>query len=441
MSVREYIGARYVPVFADPIQWDSTLKYEPLTVVTNEGASYVSRRYVPEGIQLDNTDYWVLWADFNAQLQHYINVVEAFDGRIDDLEDNFPITSAQIQNNTITSEKIASHTITDANIEQKHMVLIGDSFTKTGYGLQMSDMWWRKYATIVNLIPHSYAINGMGFIQGLTTNEDFRSQIDLAIADSSFDNSKVEKLFIMGGINDCRISDINSPTNYQVRVREVLNYAASEFPNAEIILVGCNTFDKLTYEGQPSDISGSTYYHTPGEIARAMYKAAAGSNNTQFIDITSLFIGATSYFGSDADGHHPNIYGQNALLTAVMSGRANPVEGKNLEQVANEGTGTSAIRFTPNGAVLYIHVSATYAYNGTYQGARFEDTHGILQFAGIRNLTSDDGKVIGFGKNKTDISKPVLISMTSRNTTHGAVRILTPATTAQELEITIPLYL
>lgn len=91
MAVREYIGARYVPVFADPIEWDSSLIYEPLTVVKHEGASYVSRKTVPEGIQINNTDYWILWADYNAQLQHYINEVNAFDGRIDALEEALPI--------------------------------------------------------------------------------------------------------------------------------------------------------------------------------------------------------------------------------------------------------------------------------------------------------------------------------------------------------------
>ena len=91
MSVREYIGARYVPMFADPIEWDDSLIYEPLTVVKNQGASYVSRREVPEGIPLDNEDYWILWADFNAQLQHYIDIVNTFDTRIDTIEDNLPI--------------------------------------------------------------------------------------------------------------------------------------------------------------------------------------------------------------------------------------------------------------------------------------------------------------------------------------------------------------
>ena len=106
MSVREYIGARYIPMFADPIEWDITSIYEPLTVVQYQGGSYVSRREVPAGIALDNTDYWILWADFNAQLQHYIDVVNAFDGRIDNIEDKFPIDTTDIADDAITSAKI-----------------------------------------------------------------------------------------------------------------------------------------------------------------------------------------------------------------------------------------------------------------------------------------------------------------------------------------------
>lgn len=71
MTVREYIGARYVPIFADPIEWDNASSYEPLTVVTHEGGSYVSKRSVPIGIDIENTDYWLLWADYNAQLEQY----------------------------------------------------------------------------------------------------------------------------------------------------------------------------------------------------------------------------------------------------------------------------------------------------------------------------------------------------------------------------------
>ena len=103
MAVREYIGARYIPLFADPLEWDINTEYEPLTVVKNQGNSYVSRQAVPEGIQLDNIDYWVKWADYNAQLQTYINQVEAFDGRIDALEDGLPVADFD-----------SDHTVSDA---------------------------------------------------------------------------------------------------------------------------------------------------------------------------------------------------------------------------------------------------------------------------------------------------------------------------------------
>ena len=93
MSVREYIGARYVPVFADPIQWDSTLSYEPLTVVTDNGTSYVSRQSVPPGTAIDNESYWVRWADYNAQLEEYIRQVQTYSASISALNDALPIAS------------------------------------------------------------------------------------------------------------------------------------------------------------------------------------------------------------------------------------------------------------------------------------------------------------------------------------------------------------
>ena len=71
MATTQYIGARYVPVFADPIDWDNTRTYEPLMVVTYQGASYTSRQYVPAGIEITNESYWVLSANYNAQVEAY----------------------------------------------------------------------------------------------------------------------------------------------------------------------------------------------------------------------------------------------------------------------------------------------------------------------------------------------------------------------------------
>lgn len=69
MSVREFIGARYVPIIVG--EWDKTRTYEPLMVVTYQGASYTSRQYVPADIEITNENYWVLSANYNAQVEAY----------------------------------------------------------------------------------------------------------------------------------------------------------------------------------------------------------------------------------------------------------------------------------------------------------------------------------------------------------------------------------
>lgn len=71
MATKEYIGARYVPLFADPIEWDKTKTYEPLTIVYHGGNSYTSRQYVPTGIELSDESFWALTGNYNAQVEQY----------------------------------------------------------------------------------------------------------------------------------------------------------------------------------------------------------------------------------------------------------------------------------------------------------------------------------------------------------------------------------
>lgn len=71
MATKQYIGARYVPLFADPIEWDKTKTYEPLTIVYHGGNSYTSRQYVPADIELTDESYWALTGNYNAQVEQY----------------------------------------------------------------------------------------------------------------------------------------------------------------------------------------------------------------------------------------------------------------------------------------------------------------------------------------------------------------------------------
>lgn len=81
-GITQYTGLRYVPIFADPAEWNNTRTYEPLTIVLNKGNSYTSRQFVPVGVELTNTDYWLKTGDYNAQLEQYRRDVQKFNSRI-----------------------------------------------------------------------------------------------------------------------------------------------------------------------------------------------------------------------------------------------------------------------------------------------------------------------------------------------------------------------
>ena len=66
--------------------WDNANSYQYYDVVRVEGNSYIARQNVPAGIEITNTDYWILWAEPNAQYQELYNIVMTFDNRITALE-------------------------------------------------------------------------------------------------------------------------------------------------------------------------------------------------------------------------------------------------------------------------------------------------------------------------------------------------------------------
>lgn len=93
MAVTQYIGSRYVPLFADPIEWSSNNTYEPLTIVLHEGNSFTSKQAVPKGIQIANEDYWAETGNYNAQVESYRRETQrvsdslaTIEGQIEDIQ-------------------------------------------------------------------------------------------------------------------------------------------------------------------------------------------------------------------------------------------------------------------------------------------------------------------------------------------------------------------
>lgn len=87
---RQYVGARYVPVFADPIEWNNQKVYEPLTIVTYMGSSYTSRKRVPAGVLPTDNKYWACTGNYNAQVEEYRQTVVKYSEAVENLNKRNP---------------------------------------------------------------------------------------------------------------------------------------------------------------------------------------------------------------------------------------------------------------------------------------------------------------------------------------------------------------
>ena len=92
---RQYIGARYVPLFFENPRggndWLSGYQYDALTIVTYLNQSYTSKKVVPAtvGNPKDNPEYWVMTANYNAQVEQYRKDTEKAIGDVNTSEEEY----------------------------------------------------------------------------------------------------------------------------------------------------------------------------------------------------------------------------------------------------------------------------------------------------------------------------------------------------------------
>ena len=249
-GVREYVGARYVPVFANPAEWDNTRGYEPLTIVLYQGNSYTSTQYVPTGIDIKNTQFWLNTGNYNAQVEAYRKEVLAFDGRITDnaeaietTNNNLTSTASSLQNNIISvsnalqtevqtreteDQKLATR-ITALETEKDEVLLcFGDSWGKADY----SDptLWPDNLKALCCVgVMKNYCVNGAGFV---VANNTIQMQVNSAINDNSYDHNMVKYIGIVAGVND-------GTNAIGTTASTVVNNLKTAFPNAKIGVM-CN---------------------------------------------------------------------------------------------------------------------------------------------------------------------------------------------------------
>lgn len=266
MTVREYIGARYIPLFIG--EWDSDNSYEPLSVVQYLGNSYTSRQYVPVGIPITNEQYWVETGNYNSQIEAYRQEVLAYNNRIASLENKFPITANDITNGTITEAKMASNSVgysqikngaitpvklnddtikrfwaKNISIENTNMVVFGDSYTQDGIANSLNAYWPKRVAGVLNTNLFNYAIAGAGFGRDIQPISRQQENCAANMTEEQANNTSI--VICMAGCNDL-LNDIPI-ANINTGITNFMTWASNFFPYAEIYIIPFNWgFSKLT---------------------------------------------------------------------------------------------------------------------------------------------------------------------------------------------------
>ena len=213
--VKQYVGARYVPKFATPVEWAADTSYEALTIVTFNNASYTSKIQVPPtvGNPANNPKYWALTGNYNAQVEQYREETEATKNGLTQVQ-------SDIANETQARKQEDDKLQNNINAtKQKNLLLIGDSWT------QYSDQ--NLFVSLKPFFSNSYNYGVSGArIAGL------KSQITKAKSEIP-ENITITDIYIVAGTNDV-FWGIDENTNLRIEMATVCNTAKSNFPNAEV---------------------------------------------------------------------------------------------------------------------------------------------------------------------------------------------------------------
>lgn len=255
VGTRQYIGARYVPIFGrkgeDGIEWDDSAPYEPLTIVLYQGNSYTSRQYVPAGVAITDESYWAQTGNYNAQVEQYRQTVLGFDSRISAVESvGTQLRNAidEVAGALPTDDFSSSETVKDyidsaiGSIvqAQKYMIVVGDSWSNRDTHYIDNGIGWADIvAQKMNLSLVNKAISGRGWLNGQSTNQDFLSQlISVETNNPDVNPNDVAYIIAFGGINDYNAS-IGFDARYNEiieAIRAFINYANAKYPNSKIII-------------------------------------------------------------------------------------------------------------------------------------------------------------------------------------------------------------
>lgn len=314
MATRQYIGARYVPKFVG--EWDNTTAYEPLSIVLHNNASYTSKKQVPAGVLVTNTQYWVQTGSYNGFIQQIQQEVTALQEDVEELQDDIP--ALKLRTNEVTGRK---------------MLFIGDSYV--GYKVDNLKSFF-DYAG--ESLGCDYTVSyyaGMGF-----TNINNRGKfISLLQAVPAEDRASYSDIVVASGCND-----YDSVSSTKSAIQEFCQYAFANFPNAKVHIAMVGGF--TDYQTSHSQIF---------EKALPAYRAC-GQYGAHYIDNAEYIMYDAASF---RDGVHPvdsAIQRMGYMIAeGIINGACQIEEYKRFKPTPVNGTGYTITESYLPDSYTFIH--------------------------------------------------------------------------------------
>ena len=375
----QYIGARYVPKFADPVEWQTNAIYEPFTIVTRFGNSYTSKKAVPAGIDpFDNSEYWAATGNFNAQLEQYGKDVE-------DLKKNVETTladqDAAIKGQASEIERLNSNI---SALSSNYVVMIGDSYGEQNSDGDISSFYWEQIRDNLGLTDGvsfwGFFESGAGFING-----NFLKMLNRAVTATTADQkTKISKVVVCGGWND----SLYDYTDAQFRsaYNQFKSVVKSNFPNAEIVVahISWGLRDNQQDATVPQLWNSLRKYSAVGTMGGKYI------TNSEFIlhDYSDIW---------QTNGTHPNQKGQNRLarylsgaiftyscdVADYVGNSTYATNGGIASEVANVDVFTSIhndiVTINSNKIIALTLVDSTYHFDGNNEWNAFQLTNRFLE--------------------------------------------------------------
>ena len=350
MATNQYIGARYVPVFADPAEWNNTRTYEPLTIVMHNGNSYTSAQYVPKGIDISNEEFWKLTGNYNAQVEQYRKEVATYDNRITANADAITAETTRAEKAESDLNDSLTDTITNSvetirkTTKNGMAIVIGNSYTE-GVGSQGSDKGTKGMFYYISKLYYkawSFTEGGIGFGTYSNHSITFDDKVTEASNSTEFDNNEITDIWFISAMGDTRVLATASMTesNYINKIVSTLGNAHQLFPNATLHIALCETI----YGRARQDVYSVKYPYYPQRV-HYIFKNLVIRGASEF-ENKLVYHGWLGFNTNQLDGfnytdsYHPNDTGYVALFTALLNSMqgASPYIRRTVMLVDDDGT-------------------------------------------------------------------------------------------------------